>query len=529
MSDRLDDKITGFVAELVDDPPPAPDIDLDAARSAPPVASAVPRFRLRDVAVAVAAFVAVVMAVGVVVLIPWRDGIEPQQPATTAPTTTPTAPTTTVPPTTGPATPALLPPLAASELLTTDDLPPHLDWLVFDESTHDGDSIAGWGIFEHGVLAIRCEGGITYSPLDPAPASQDRDVPFVALEDRLFKAMYADTAVFGEALYADSSETVTDAFNMIEAGTIDCLGSEITGWSNGGESSRLALPPVGDDATAISVKSYLNNSKTRYDLFRLAIIRDGTRLLIVEEHESVLSQHDPPQVSDAEFIAVVETAVARLETTASTTVSSDPLAMELLTVEDLRGMSSGWEVVPIDDGFSDRETNVGLTVMFCTDPTRMVNEFPWKLTATSPLIELNDEPVAAVFRKGSSRTTEVLYGGYEPDVDAAFDGLVDGLETCLEGFDPTWLIVHEYVEDGWHWVADRYEMPEVGDESYAIRYWFEDGEGPTNSWSSSWRLAVVRSGDRIMAITTDQYTFSNPVNDAEFDEIVQAAVAQLSP
>lgn len=117
MSDRFDDKITAFVIELLDDPPPAPDLDLDAARIGQPLESAVPRFRLQGLAVAVAAFVAVVVAVGVVALVPWRSGIDSQQSTTTVPTTTTPAVTTTVPPTTVPGAYGL------DELLTAEDLP----------------------------------------------------------------------------------------------------------------------------------------------------------------------------------------------------------------------------------------------------------------------------------------------------------------------------------------------------------------------------------------------------------------------
>lgn len=534
MSDRLDDKITAFVIELVDDPPPAPDIDLDAARCGAPVEPTVRRFRLRDLAVAAGAFVAVIAVIGAVALVPWSGDSEPLEPDTTMPPATTTVPTTTTTVPATPAPPALFPPLAASELLTTDDLPPQLDWLVFDESTHDGDSIAGWGIFEHGVLAIRCEGGITYSPLDPAPASQDRDVPFVALEDRLFKAMYADTAVFGEALYADTPETVANAFNIMKTGTIDCLGSEITGWTNGGESSRLVPPPVGDDSIAIKVKSYLNNSKTRYDLFRLAIIRDGTRLLIVEEHESVLSQHDPPQddpprVSDAEFMAVVQTAVARLETTISTTVPSDQLAMELLQPGDLPAGSS-WKRVPDDDEtYWDPTYSMGPVVLFCADPTLVLSEYPWKLTATSPLIELSDGPVAATNRSENriGLFQELLYGDAEDKVAVAFDTLVNELEVCLATYDPTFLLT---VDDGTHWVADRYDLPPTGDESFAIGYSLHDGEGtPDGSQPDMW-LAIVRSGDRIMIIMDGSPIASDATLTAsEFDEIVQTAADRLSP
>ena len=119
MSDRLDDKITAFVVELVDDPPPAPDLDLDAARHGAPTEPTNRRFRLRGLAVAVAAFVAVVVAVGMVALVPWSGGIEPQQPATTIPSTT-TLPLTTD--------------VSARELLQIEHLPAGFGWKEQDVS-----------------------------------------------------------------------------------------------------------------------------------------------------------------------------------------------------------------------------------------------------------------------------------------------------------------------------------------------------------------------------------------------------------
>jgi hypothetical protein len=319
MSDRLDDKITAFVVELLDDPPPVPDLDVDAAPSGQPLESAVPRFRLRGLAVAVAAFVAVVVAVGVVALVPWHDGIEPRQPATTV-----SPVTTTVPASYG---------LAVDEMLRVEDLPADVEWRVFDE-TEGADSVTGWGPSEHGVLVVRCDEGLAGWRLDPSPRSHDSDKPWVRLDDALFKAMYAETAVFGEALYSSTPETVTEAFEMMKAVTLGCLTSPLSATdlaellamrqvggdsiapdieaSAADEAELLAMEPLGDDSVAIKVKWYLNRFQTRYDLSRLAIVRDGTRLLIVEEHETVTSPDDPPQVSDTEFVEVVQAAANRL-------------------------------------------------------------------------------------------------------------------------------------------------------------------------------------------------------------------------
>jgi hypothetical protein len=147
--------------------------------------------------------------------------------------------------------------------------------------------------------------------------------------------MYAESVVFGEALYSGAPVMVTEAFNMMKTVTLGCLTSPLNAADRaellamrqvGGDSitpdieasaadeaELLAIGPVGDDSVAVKVKWYLSPSKTVYDIFRLAIVRDGTRLLIVEEHETVRPSDDPPRVTDAEFAAVVQTAANRLK------------------------------------------------------------------------------------------------------------------------------------------------------------------------------------------------------------------------
>jgi hypothetical protein len=183
----------------------------------------------------------------------------------------------------------------------------------------------------------------------------------------------------------------------------------------------------------------------------------------------------------------------------------------------------------------DRSTFNGFMVPFCTDPTLMPSQDPWKLTATSPLIDLRDGPVAAG-TEGGAFLLEVVYADDEAAVVAAFDTLIAELGDCLDTPDPTGMIVSEYVEDGWHWVADRYDLPPTGDESYAISYTAQNGDGelewggaPDGS-DSDVHLAIVRSGDRIMLITEGSPLWlSDALTDSEFNEIVQTATNRLSP
>lgn len=206
-----------------------------------------------------------------------------------------------------------------------------------------------------------------------------------------------------------------------------------------------------------------------------------------------------------------------------------PGGQELLQPGDLPLGFSWIRISEDDDMYWDRYLFNGAMVPFCTDPTRMPSEDPWKLTATSPLIELRDGPVAARSDTGGS-FNEVVYGDDEAVIADAFDTLVTELEVCLDSPNPTLLFVPEYVEDGWHWVADLYDLPPTGDESYAISYTAQDGDGTPDRSQTDMRLAIVRSGDRIMLITQGSpFGLGTALTDSEFDEIVQVAANRLSP
>lgn len=209
-----------------------------------------------------------------------------------------------------------------------------------------------------------------------------------------------------------------------------------------------------------------------------------------------------------------------------------PGVQELLQAGDLPATFQ-WAPI-VDEGLlvlRDRSIFSDFMVPFCTDSKQMPSGDPWKLTATSPLVGLRDGPVAAG-TEHHPRLLEVVYADDEAVVAAAFDTLVAELEACLDSPNPTSMIVHEYVEDGWHWVADQYDLPPTGDESYAISYSPQNGDGVLGlaGFDSTVRLVVVRSGDRIMLITS-----GNPIGqrdaltDSEFNEIVQTASNRLAP
>lgn len=236
------------------------------------------------------------------------------QTTTEAPAATVAAPATAT--TAAPTTTTTAPEPQIAELLAVGDLPTHIDWIErFDVGSGDG-NILGWSANSHGVLAIRC-------PPEELPGlfdfvsmwDFDADPPLRDPEGVLFKTLYAESETgsiaFGEVLYADSPSAVTAAFNATKDETGRCVDDQDR-WS-AWEVSRLAMPQVEEDHVAAKWKGPpWTPAGKKYDVFRLAIVRLGSRLLIVEEHEGPSLLAHPLRVTDAEFAATVDVAVNRI-------------------------------------------------------------------------------------------------------------------------------------------------------------------------------------------------------------------------
>jgi hypothetical protein len=220
-------------------------------------------------------------------------------------------------------------------------------------------------------------------------------------------------------------------------------------------------------------------------------------------------------------------------TTTSTTEALDPGYSELLQADDLPGIPgmSSWTIIGMDDDvLLDPTAFNGLTVPFCVDPTLVLNEWSWKLTATPPLTELAQGPFAATTNTGAF-LMEAVYIDDQTSTSGAFDALVAELEACLDSYNPTLGFVPEYVEDGWHWVADRYDLPPIGDEWYAISFHSaKNGDDRPDSAVADIQLGIVRSGDRLLLIMAG-YWFAGDeqLTDSEFSEIMHTATSRLAP
>ena len=79
MTDRFDDKVRAFVAELVDDPPPVPEIDFEQL-DVTPLQPVDRRQLVTGPAIAVAAFVLILTTVGVVGWLWSTSDVEPASP-----------------------------------------------------------------------------------------------------------------------------------------------------------------------------------------------------------------------------------------------------------------------------------------------------------------------------------------------------------------------------------------------------------------------------------------------------------------
>jgi hypothetical protein len=277
MSDRLDDRITAFVAELVDDPPLAPDIDVDAARSGQPLSPGVPRFRLQGLAVAAAAFVAVIAVIGVLALVPWSSDSELQQPVAT----TPSPATTTVP---------LFDSLSGDEMVGVVDLPAGVDWVM----EPGGGVHLGW-----------CDGESLRDPVNQQP-----------LADLSARAVvrYRNGAVgIEQVVFADNPAKVQAAFAEIRQRALACIDDRAQ-WSppqDDGQiigQSELLMSPMGDARFAIWSTARVGDGREES---YIAVVLNGSRLIVVQRDE-VFGPDDGRNIaSRGEFWSVVDAAVGR--------------------------------------------------------------------------------------------------------------------------------------------------------------------------------------------------------------------------
>lgn len=238
-----------------------------------------------------------------------------------SPTTAAPSPSTEAPPVVAPA-----------DMLEVGDLPQRFEWQVYDETQHDDGEIGAWTAGWHGLLPIRCTEEI------PTVAAWSPDgeiwVGWLDLEDPALsglgevqhRALYAvantqivyrgTTHVVGEVVFAESPAAEARAFDALEAEIIACVDDQDR-WAEatalGYEVGRLPITPLGDDYAAGKWKVPFPGF---IDLFRVAIVRQGPQLLLVESHESYSGSLVVP-LTDSEFADIVEAAVNRLgETTA---------------------------------------------------------------------------------------------------------------------------------------------------------------------------------------------------------------------
>lgn len=190
MTDRFDDKVRAFVAELVDDPPPVPEIDFE--QLAPPPFQPVDRRQLATgPAIAVAAFVLILATVGVVGWLWSSSDIDPASPgpADTAPTVEDSQSaedTTTVP-----GEEEIVRSVAdVRDVAMTDGVL----WLATDTG------VVRWNLMAGSAVLFTEADGIPPGPIDALFAAPDDTVWLVA-DNRLARYDDAWTVVDDQSLY----------------------------------------------------------------------------------------------------------------------------------------------------------------------------------------------------------------------------------------------------------------------------------------------------------------------------------------
>jgi hypothetical protein len=112
-------------------------------------------------------------------------------------------------------------------------------------------------------------------------------------------------------LYSGTPADITSAYDALAAEVSTCLNGPDR-WNDGDDVTYivedLTLPTLGQAATGW--RYAFADTATRVD-HRMAIVRTGTRLLVVEEYDWVGTDDSPP-ISETDFVTLVEDAAARI-------------------------------------------------------------------------------------------------------------------------------------------------------------------------------------------------------------------------
>ena len=226
--------------------------------------------------------------------------------------------------------------------------------------------------------------------------------------------------------------------------------------------------------------------------------------------------------ADSTTTAVPTSALAT--TTLGSTTTSVPVAVGALLANDDLPSRYGWVPVPIEEEFWDE---FGIMVRFCEDQ--------WNVLSEPSLRELTvGMPMAVSFDADGAHVHQVVYANTSPStqVEVAFDDVARELDECISWWEqnPATGIVDEYVEKGWHWAVQRFELPTSGVESYGITYHTADADGVNvgADWWANHTLVMVRTETHLMVLELYGNSNADELQGIGFASIVDSALEQLS-
>jgi hypothetical protein len=404
--------------------------------------------------------------------------------------------------------------LNTAELLKVEDLPAGFDWAHRPLSDD-------WMGESEGHLGIRlalCDDLLDFV-FDP---------PVGELQGRRFASFHAPareagTVTVDQMVYADSTEAVKSAYHDIQQRITDCV-DDPTQWRQprfDGDrihGSILSIPTVGDEGFAVS---YTTMTKSLRGYHRLAVMRHGDRLTIVEASEGLIPRTAPAELGRAEFEAILWQAVAYRGADEDCTgfCPSDAL----LDADDLPD-TFNWLLEPDPEWFDGPGIPTVALPALCPDL--------FDLAARPPLSDLRDHVTTSLVAdprpsQGSLHIQQIAYTDSEAAISAAFDDIRQQLTSCVDNPDRWGLVTPEGRADGWTPRAGHLPMTPIGDDLTAIQValyntndqgvWFDD------------RLAMVRQGKWLTIVVLSEGMPRNQIfTDDEFDEIVRIAIDLLS-
>ena len=406
--------------------------------------------------------------------------------------------------------------LTTTELLKVEDLPAGFDWVRRPLSD-------GWTGESEGHAGIRlalCNDLVDFA-FEP---------PVGELQDGIFASFHAPagdvgTVTVDQMVYADSDTAVKSVYDDIRQRITACV-DDPTRWQQprgGGDKihgSTLPISAVGDERFAIKLTTMTESMR---DYRRLAVIRDGDRLTIIEVSEGFIPRTARTELGNAEFEAILWQAIGYRGADENCTGFCPSQA--LLHTDDLPD-TFNWRLEPTIEWYLD-PTPTRIQMSLC--------DGLWDFAVRPPLSDLQSHVITSLAAdvppdkgSGALRIDQIAYTDSAAAISAAFDNVSQQLASCVDDPDRWNMVTPEGRADGWTEQAGHMPMTPIGDDLIAVHVaahntndqsvWFDD------------RLAVVRHGNWLTIVQLSEgMPESQVLSDNEFTAIVQTAVTGLSP